>query len=144
MLENKDLMSKVDQRGIELETDLARISSENMDREIENPQTLWSAYKEDIAKIAKDTARKLYHKLNSHIEAIEKDLHAIRTSPDYDANKEACTSAAFLTCELKHLAKVKVKNQRNRLCANLANHGEHLGGIWSSISKEKKLRDLIL
>jgi hypothetical protein len=37
-----------------------------------------------------------------------------------------------------------VKNQRNRLHANLANHGEHLGGIWSSISKEKKPQDLIL
>jgi hypothetical protein len=144
MMENEDLMSKVDQRGIRLETDLARINSENTEREIENPQTLWNAYKEDIAKLAKDTARKSYHKLNSRIEAIEKDLRALRTSPDYDANKEARTNAAFLSSELEHLAKVKVKNQRNRLCANLANHGERLGGIWSSISKEKKPRDLIL
>ena len=144
MLENKDLMNKVVQRGIELETDLASVSSENMDRRIENPQTLWSAFKEDIAKIAKDTARKSYYKLNSRIEAIEKDLHALRNSPDYDANKEARTDAAFLTYELEHLAKVKVKNQRNRLCANLANHGERLGGIWSSISREKKPCDLIL
>lgn len=144
MLENEDLMGQVDRRGMELETDLARISSENTDRETENPQTLWEAYKEDIAKLAKETAKKSYHKLNSRTEAIEKDLHALRASPDYDTNNAARTNAAFLTSELEHLAKIKVKNQRNRLRANLANHGERLGGIWSAISKEKRPRDLIL
>jgi hypothetical protein len=144
MLENEDLMRKVNQRGIKLETDLIRINSENTDRATENPQTLWESYKEDIIRLAKETARKSYHKLNSRMEAIEKDLHVLYTSPDFDANESARTNAAFLTSELEHLAKVRTKNQRNKLHAKLAHHGKRLGGIWSAISKEKKPRDLIL
>jgi hypothetical protein len=58
---------------------------------------LWNTYKEDIAKLVKETAKKSYYKLNSHMEVIERDLQVLRTSPDYDINNTAHMNAAFLT-----------------------------------------------
>ena len=144
MLGNETLMRKVDQRGIKFMADIERTLTERTDRATENPQTLWKSYKVDITKLAKDTTRTSYHKLNSQINAIEKDLQALYASPDYDSNESARTNAAFMASELEHMAKVKAKNQRNKLHAKLAHHGERLGGIWSAISKEKKPCDLIL
>jgi len=137
-------MNKVDQRGIEFTKDIEKTLTESTDRAIENPQTLWKSYKTDIAKLAKDTSRTSFHKLNSQINAIDKDLQVLYASPDYDTNESARTNTAFLKSELEHIAKVKAKNQRNKLHANLAHHGERLRGIWSAISKEKKPCDLIL
>lgn len=139
-LEHDTLLNKVDQRGLQFMSDVNKIQTENTDRATSNPQTLWRTYKEDIAKLAKEHTRSSYHKLNSRIEAIKKDLHALNNDPAPDAT----TNAAFLRKELEHLAMVKAKNQRNKLRAHLANQCERLGGKWSALSKEKKPRDLIL
>jgi len=144
LLEKETLMKKVEERGIQLERDLDRLDLESTDRTKVNPQTLWKACKEDMTSLAKKEMRNNYHKLGSRIKAIEKDLHALLARPDLDTNEDVCSNAAFLTNELEHLEKVKAKNQRNKLKANLANHGERLGSIWSALSKEKKPHNPIL
>ena len=110
-LENDTLLDKVGQRGLLFMESVNKLQTEHTDRTISNPQTLWRTYKEDIAKLAKEHTRSTYHKLNSQIEAIEKDLHALNNEPD----PAAYTNAAFLRKELEHLTMVKAKNQRNKL-----------------------------
>jgi len=144
LLEKEDLMTKVEERGKQLELDLESLRRENTDRAIANPQTLWKTCKSDIANLAKKEIKNTYHKLGSRIKAIEKDLKILLDSPDLDTNEETCMNAAFLTNELEHLEKIKAKNQRNKLKVILANQGEHLGGKWSALSKEKKPRNPIL
>lgn len=143
LLKKEDLMKKVEQHGIELLHKTERLELENVDRAITNPQVLWKTFKEDLAKLAKSSSKASYHKLNSRITAIEKDLQSLLANPNLDANEAMCTNAAFLSNELEHLVRVRAKNQRTKLKAKLANQGERLGGCWSVISKEKKPRDLI-
>ena len=50
---------------------------------------------------------------------------------------------AFLADELEHLEKVRAHQHRNIFKARLTDHGEKLGGIWTSLSKESKPQDLI-
>ena len=144
LLEKENLMKKVEERGIQFECNLEKLELENTDRSIANPQTLWRTCKENMASLAKKELRDNYHKLGSRAKAIEKDLKDLLARPDLDTNEEASSNVAFLSSELEHLEKIRAKNQRSKLKANLANHGEHLGGIWSSLSKEKKPRNPIL
>jgi len=53
-------------------------------------------------------------------------------------------NATFLINELDHLERVKAKNQRNKMRANLAIQEERLGGRWSALCKEKKPCNMIL
>ena len=144
LLNNEALMREVDERGWQFIADVDRLQMESTDRETANPQTLWKSCKEDLVKLAKKEMKNSYHKLNSRVQAIEKDLHMLLVDPDLDANKCTQSNAAFLISELNHLEKVKAKNQRNKMRANLAIQGEHLGGRWSALCKEKKPRNLIL
>ena len=143
LLEKEDLMKRVEQRGIELLREIERLETDTVDRATSNPQVLWETFKEDLAKLAKNISKASYHKLNSRITAIEKDLQTLLANPDLDANEAAYTNAAFLSDELEHLVRIRAKNQRSKMKAKLANRGERLGGCWSAISKEKKPRDLI-
>ena len=137
-LEKENLMKKVEECGIQLEHDLKKLELENTERSIANPQTLWRTCKENMASLTKKELRDNYHKLGSCAKAIKKDLQDLLARPDLDSNKEVSLSVAFLSNKLEHLEKIRAKNQRNKLKANLANHGERLRGIWSSLSKEKK------
>lgn len=51
---------------------------------------------------------------------------------------------AFMANELAHLEKIAAQDRRDLTKAQLASHGEQLGGPWSTISKENKPRDLII
>lgn len=144
LLENDPLMKKVERRGNKFLADVNKLRFERTERDEENPQTLWESFKEDVTKLAKDEAKKSFHKLGSRIKAIEKDIHALLADPNVDENEETQTNVAFLANELEHLEKVKARNQRDNLKSNLAEQGERLGGIWSSLSKEKAPRNLIL
>ena len=50
---------------------------------------------------------------------------------------------AFLANKLEHLEKVKARQHCNLFKAHMTDHGEKLGGVWSSLSKESKLQDQI-
>lgn len=144
LLEKNTLMSKVEERSIQFEQDLEKLTAEGTDREIANPQTLWKSCKTDMTNLAKKELRNSYHKLGSQIKAIEKDHQQLLANPNLDLDEETCMNVAFLSNKLEHLEKIKAKNQRNKMKANLANQGENLGGRWSALSKEKKPRNLIL
>ena len=144
LLENKSVMVNVEKRGNKLLSDLEKLRASNTSREINSPQTLWNEFKKDISMLAKNATKSSFHKLNSRIKAIEKDLQTLTDSPDLDTNEETRTNAAFLMNELEHLEKVKAKSQRDKMKADLANRGECLGGSWSAISNEKKPQNLIM
>jgi ribonuclease HI/exonuclease III len=142
-LQNKKLLDLVEARGAQLLADLDRHRIERTDRQVENPQTLWKKFKDDIVVIAKKITAASYHKIHSRSKAIEKDLQTTRSDPDFDTNDELRTHEAFLASELAHLERVKAKNQRKLTRARLSNHGEKLGGCWSALSKDSKPRDII-
>jgi hypothetical protein len=74
----------------------------------------------NISAITKHKSKTTYHKLNSRIAAIENDLQKLLESPDLDVNDATRTNAAFLADELEHLVRIKAKNRRSKLKANLA------------------------
>ena len=138
------MMDHVEDRGILLNAELKKLRETNTPREIENPQTLWKKFKDDIRAIAKSNADKTYHKVTSKIKTMRAELRALANNPNLDEDKVTRTNEAFLANQLAHLEKVAARDRRDLTKAQLANHGERLGGPWSAISKENKPRDLIL
>ena len=125
-------------------TELDKLNKENTPREVENPQTLWKKFKDNIRTLAKENADKTYHKITSKIKTMRKELHALANHPNLDNDEGARANEAFMANQLAHLEKVAARDRRDLSKALLANHGERLGGPWSAISKERKPRDLIL
>ena len=141
--ENKTLMKAIVTRGIKLQNDLENLKLHNTDRELSNPQRLWREYKGFIKVITKATMKETYHKINSKINALEKDRKDTIANPDFDSNSALQRHEAYLAHEITFLERKRGKNKKETLQAELVSHGEKLGGIWSAMSKEKKPRDLI-
>jgi hypothetical protein len=142
-LQDDKLMTKVTDRGTQLLRDIDKNTHENVDRNTSNTQTLWHKFKNDIKVIAKEVTAESYHKINSRINAITKDLKELDTHPDFDTNDQLRSTEAWLEKEIIHLHNSNTRTQKDTLHAKIADHGEKLGGIWSAISKDSKLRDLI-
>src|SRR6266852_1477900 len=53
------------------------------------------------------------------------------------------SKGAYLEDRLSQLIKTLTKNQKADMRAELAIHGEKLGGIWTQINKDKKLCNMI-
>ena len=143
IIENKDFIQAVVARGIKLQNDLDNLRQENTERSISNPQRLWDAFKADVQSIAKEKMKNTHYKINSKVNRLEKDRKALANHPDADTNNEICINEKFIAEELEHLEKKRAKNKKHRLNAELASHGEKLGGVWSAISKERKPRNHI-
>ena len=142
-LENKKLMQTITDRGIRLQHDLEDIKRRQVDQRLSNPQRLWQDFKRDISVIAKAQTKATYHKMNTHIRLLQQDIKALTNNENADTDDKIRSEEAFLTDELEFLEKKAVKNRRNTLSVELANHGEIPGGIWTAMSKEKKPRDMI-
>ncbi|KAH9178322.1 hypothetical protein EDB89DRAFT_1839698, partial [Lactarius sanguifluus] len=142
-LEDKELLTKIINRGITLINDLNRLQRDSVERHVENPQTLWSAFKKDIKELAMAHNKISWAKLTNRMKAIKKDLKELSNSPELDNSDTACMNKAFLANKLVHLEHIQERDGRDEIRAALANHGENLGGIWSVINKERKPRDLI-
>ena len=142
-LENEKLMQSIMEHGIRLQQDLEDIKRRQVDRRLSNPQRLWQDFKREISAIAKAQIKATYYKMNTHICLLEKDIKALTNDENADTDDKIQSEEAFLIDELKFLEKKAAKNRRNTLSAELANHGEVLGGVWTAISKEKKPRDMI-
>ena len=142
-LQNDKLMTRIINRGIQLQNDIERNSRESTDRNTSNTQTLWHKFKNDIKMMAKENTAIARYKINSKITAIENDIKELDAHPDFDTNEELRSTEAWLGHELAHLHNINARTQRETLHAKIADHGERLGGIWSTISKESKPRDLI-
>src|SRR5713226_3338534 len=81
--------------------------------------------------------------VSSRIVSLKKDLHEITQQPDFDTNENLRISETILASELEHIEKTQARDKKDHLRAEIATHGEKLGGVWSAINKEKKPRDLI-
>jgi ribonuclease HI/exonuclease III len=142
-LTDPNLIEKVAKRGQTTQEDLDRLDRGETRRNETNPQKLWEEFKKDIQNIAKEHTHKSRHKTASMIKRLEKDIKTITADPDFDANEKMRAEEAFLENKLAHLIKTMARNQKAEFKAELAIHGERLGGIWSAINKEKKPRNLI-
>jgi hypothetical protein len=93
--------------------------------------------------MAKDAAKECYYKIVSCIKVIKKDLREMNNNQEISMNRNTQVHEAYLASHLKHLKKKEARNQKDLLSAKLANHGKHLGGIWSVLGKEKRPRNPI-
>lgn len=142
-LNNEHLLEAVSERGVKLQDDLNHLKSHNTERSISNPLSLWEEFKKDLSAIAKKHLRGSYNKISTCIKQLEKDHKELTEHPDFNDNNDLRMHEAFLANELEHLEKVKTRQHRDLFKARMTDHGEKLGGIWSSLSKECKPRDLI-
>lgn len=140
---NEDLLAKIAERGIRLEAEITRNRIECTDRRESNPQTLWKEFKDDTKNLAKKTAKECHHKIISRIRALERDIKEVNNNPESETDNELRTHEAYLSSQLKQLQKKKLKSSVNHFKAKMANHGEKLGGIWSTLGKEKRPRNPI-
>ena len=142
-LQNKILVTTLIERGTKLQADIDHTMHNQIDRATNNPQLLWHQYKNDIRTIAKRHNKNTYHKINSRANHLKKDINEITQHEDFDTNDVLRTTEALLAQEIEHLEKLKARNKKDKLRAEIALHGEKLGGIWSALNKENKPRDLI-
>ena len=142
-INNASLIEKVAKRGMILQDRLDRLEREETTRAETNPQILWEEFKSNIQKIAKKHTNKTRYKTETMINTLEKDIKNITADPNFDTSANLRAEEAYLENKLSQIIKTLARNQKSDLKANLASHGEKLGGIWSAINKEKKPRNLI-
>ena len=128
-LSDETLIDKVAKCGITLQEKLDDFNPEETNRDETNPQRLWDEFKSDIRKIAKTHTNKTKHRTATMIKNLEKDIKTITANPEFDTNNDLRAEEAYLENKLAHLLKVLAKNQKADMKANLAAHGEKLGGI---------------
>ena len=143
LIENKKFIDRVIERGIQLETDLETLKSQNVDRSIDNVQRLWEIFKDCIIEIAKEIMGTTRHKINTRIQRLDKDRREILNRPATDTEDGARLNSAIISAQLKHLVRKNAKYKKDNMTAKLAHHGEKLGGAWSAINKEQKPRNVI-
>jgi len=88
-------------------------------------------------------AKECYHKINSQIKTLEKDIRNTNNNPRMTTDNNLQTHKAYLTSQLKQLWKKNAKYKTNLMKAKLANHGKKMGGVWSTLGKMKKPRNPI-
>ena len=142
-LNNKKLTLALIEHGKILQQALENTTEVHTDRNTTNPQLLWKQYKNTITTTAKQHNKETFYKFNSRISALKKDIHNIAQHPDFTTDMTMGTTEAILAQELEHLEKKQTKDKKDKLRAEIALHGEKLGGVWSAISKEVKPRDAI-
>ena len=143
MTENKKFLEVITKRGMTLQTDLENLRLRNTAQEITNPQRLWNNFKLDIQSTAKEMLKDIHYKLETKIRLLEKDRAALANDPNGDTCNNVRTNETMVTNQITHLIRKRARSKKNKLSAELALHGEKLGGVWSAISKNRKPRDLI-
>ena len=144
-LNNKKLMNWVEERGKELQANIERLRTTPDERSrMENPQTLWKNFKTEISKHIAKEARLKKFKTKTRLRKLEKDREEILKKIEVEETEELQWQEAILANEIGHLEKITSYNERQRVKAKIAWHGEKLGGTWSNLSKPRKPRDTIL
>ena len=143
MTENELFLDAVVKRGITLQTSLNNTQETETRGGTQNPQRLWADFKTDVQQIAKEMMKDVHYKLNTCIRLLEKDRKALANNPEADTCDSIRTSEALINNQLKHLTSKRARAKKDELRAELAMHGEKLGGVWSAINKERKPRNLI-
>ena len=142
-LKNKELMTKLTNRGKQLTKDLKNWESGQAIQEVENPQMMWAAFKGDLAKIAKKHCTQTRGKLAKKINEVEKNIKSIRENLEINSSNKIRANEAYLANELKRLEHIQARDKKDDLRAIITNHGEVLGGVWSAMNKDRKPRDLL-
>lgn len=142
-IQNGDLIDKIIDRGMILKTDLSNLSNDPAHGNIRAPQVLWAKFKEDIAKLAKKHCAESRGKLASKMRKIESKLENLAKDPQIDTNNTLRADEAFLAKDLAILKRIVARDKKDDLRAAIANHGEVLGGVWTSMNKERKPRDIL-
>ena len=137
-LQNDKLMTKVVNHSIQLQSDIDTNKHENADCNASNIQTLWHKFKNNIQMMAKEFTAISRYKINSKINAIKNDIKELNANPDFDTNEQLRSTKAWLGEELAHFYNINARAQKEALHTKIAEHGERLGGIWSTISKDNK------
>ena len=143
LLNNKAFINEIIKRGMELQDKIEKLQDEDIPRRRSNPQRLWEDFKEEIKEAAKDHTDKTHYKLASRIKAIEKDMNELAQHPNADTDIHIRTRENHLAHERAHLERKQAKGRKGTLSANIALHGEKMGGTWSAMSKVRKPRDYI-
>ena len=143
MTNNEEFIEAICVRGIKLQSDLSGLQLSNTARETSNPQRLWSEFKKDIQSIAKKKMKDVHHKIATRIRLLEEDRAALANDPNADTCNNIRTSEAMIANQIDHLTMKTARAKKSKLAAELVNHGEKLGGVWSALNKDKKPRDLI-
>ena len=142
-LRNKKLIAELITQGMKLQHDLETTNEVHINRRTTNLQLIWKNYKNSIKATAQRHNKETYHKINSRVMALKKDIHNITQHPNFTTEMTLGTTEAILAQELEHLEKIQTKDKKDKLKTEIALHGEKLGGIWSALSKDIKPRDTI-
>ena len=142
-LKNNDLMQRIIKRGLVLQMDMKSQEGNQPQREALNPQSLWADFKNDIVKMTRKHCSESRAKLTKKITAIERELKDISRNPNIDTNNNIRANEAYLTKELAILKHIHERDKKDDLRAVISNHGEVLGGVWSGMNKDRKLRDIL-
>ena len=143
MTENKKFIDAIVERGIALQRELENLQLKGIARDESNSQRLWLSFKTDLQTIGKNMAKELHYRMNMRIRLLEKDRDELANLPEADTDNNICTSKAIVNNQLSHLVEKKVSAKKDKLSAELALHGEKLGGAWSTINKDRKPRNMI-
>ena len=81
-LEDKKLMEQITERGMQLQAELTKATTEHHDRRTANPQSLWKPFKDDIKQIAIKHDKKSRYKTAKCIKQLRRDMEGnSRTTP---------------------------------------------------------------
>ncbi|KAG1747278.1 Endonuclease/exonuclease/phosphatase [Suillus occidentalis] len=95
LISNTDLINKVIKLGINVQTN---IENHTPCSDEANPQTLWCTFKNDLNKLARDTAKHHLHRINQRICSLTKDMRKLANDKNIDnledtrENITPCTS----------------------------------------------------
>lgn len=81
LITNTDLINKGIKLGTKVQTNIE--SPTPCDDEM-NPQTLWCTYKNDLNKLARDTAKNHLHRINQRICSLMKDMRKLANDKNID------------------------------------------------------------
>jgi exonuclease III len=142
-LKNNELLDKIIDRGMTLQTKALHLGNDQEPHERNNPQTLWESFKKDIVKITKKHCSETRGKLRKKIKAIESGLKSCARNPALDTDNSRRAEEVYLAKELEILKSIQMRDKRDKTRAIVADHGEVLGRVWSGMNKDRKPRDLI-
>lgn len=142
-LENDTLIDRLIDRGMILQEKLNNPLTNQAPRGKENPQSLWTSFKDDVVKITKKHCAESRGRLGKKIHVIERDIKSLTRNPEIDTDDRVRAEEAFLANELATLKHIRARDKKDEGRAVIVNHGEVLGGVWSGMNKDRKPRDLI-
>ena len=143
-LSNTKLVEKIEKMGMALQQEVNDLPQRSYDRDTHhNIQTLWMTFKTEISTLAKNETKKSHYKRLTMIRNLQRDRKAILENPEFETNDQLSWQEALIADRIAYLEKVNSHNNRARLKAKIAHHGERLGGIWSDLNKVRKPRDII-